>query len=327
MKITTDRLTMTLFVFGCFLVSNGCDELANAVDGSEHNGALDLADSATNFSETDTATAEHSETPSSQVDTLHEQQVNATDLASSDNDGSLEPWDIDSEGANDEWSLLDQSDEYRSSRVWSPKIKGVALDYCLMWGRDCGRPAANMACALSGYWRATGYRKENSPNNPTYNIGASRICRGSGCDTFRWVDCAEAGSTAHDPNESGIEDAGDFESQNVRLEGRSLVSRINFYDKYEGLSFFFYLDIDDTRAADYAIYCDSEKFVVKKSDRPNKGSFGITLYEGTPVVSGTEYRISFPIQVLDPYKGFNFWLYSMSSKDRLPNSGQVSFSS
>jgi len=73
-----------------------------------------------------------------------------------------------------------------------PKIKGYRLDWCRLWGTDCGKGAADAFCRLKGYTGAESW--EIDPDiglrSPTYVIGSGQICNQSFCDGFKYIVCS-----------------------------------------------------------------------------------------------------------------------------------------
>jgi hypothetical protein len=71
-----------------------------------------------------------------------------------------------------------------------PKFKGTRLDWCLTWGQNCGKPAADAYCERKGYGHATDFAIAE-------NIGLTRIisdrqvCNKPECDGFKAITCAQ----------------------------------------------------------------------------------------------------------------------------------------
>ncbi len=76
----------------------------------------------------------------------------------------------------------------------NPVIKGYRLDWCLHWGRQCGKPAADAWCA-SKMGKAGGYAmkweaaQDIGALSPTYVIGDGAVCNQKFCDGFRSITC------------------------------------------------------------------------------------------------------------------------------------------
>ena len=79
----------------------------------------------------------------------------------------------------------------REKIFYYPKIKGYRLDWCRIWGRDCGKGAADAFCRLKGYTEAKSW--EIDPDiglrSPTYVIDSGQICNQSFCDGFKYITC------------------------------------------------------------------------------------------------------------------------------------------
>lgn len=72
-----------------------------------------------------------------------------------------------------------------------PKWQGDRLDWCLNWGRDCGKPAANAYCKKRGFDSAVGFKKASNIGNrrPTRLITTGAVCDQGHCDGFRFIRC------------------------------------------------------------------------------------------------------------------------------------------
>jgi hypothetical protein len=81
-----------------------------------------------------------------------------------------------------------------SKTFTNPTIKGYRLDWCLHWGRQCGKPAADAWCARK-MGKADGYAKkwqqavDIGASSPTYVIGDGAVCNQKFCDGFRSITC------------------------------------------------------------------------------------------------------------------------------------------
>jgi hypothetical protein len=72
--------------------------------------------------------------------------------------------------------------------VENPTMGGVALDYCLTWATDCGKPAADAYCRAAGYADATNFTPRQRAGQ-TYVIGSGQVCDGDFCTAFASVTC------------------------------------------------------------------------------------------------------------------------------------------
>jgi hypothetical protein len=69
-----------------------------------------------------------------------------------------------------------------------PLVDGVPLDYCLQWGRDCGRPAADAWCRAQGFAAASAFEvRLQSP--PTRVLATGQVCDEVHCDRMASVTC------------------------------------------------------------------------------------------------------------------------------------------
>lgn len=79
----------------------------------------------------------------------------------------------------------------------NPEIDGRRLDLCLVWGGQCGKPAADGFCRERGFDAAREWK-------PAFDIGAAtptlvltdrRLCDAPGCDGFATITCGAAPRT------------------------------------------------------------------------------------------------------------------------------------
>ena len=74
----------------------------------------------------------------------------------------------------------------------NPQVKGYALDFCRLWGKDCGKPAADAFCRSRGYQGSVDFAvRPDYP--PTRVIGTGQICNQSFCDRIVLVTCRGGG--------------------------------------------------------------------------------------------------------------------------------------
>ena len=70
-----------------------------------------------------------------------------------------------------------------------PKYQGVALDWCYLWARNCGKKVADEYCKYRGYWKgALRYKKANNVGY-TKIMRTGQICNANFCDSFEYIDC------------------------------------------------------------------------------------------------------------------------------------------
>ncbi len=75
-----------------------------------------------------------------------------------------------------------------SSYVENPMMGGVAVDICLTWATDCGKPAADAYCRAAGYAVATNFTPRAHAQQ-TYVIGSGQVCNGDFCTAIGSVTC------------------------------------------------------------------------------------------------------------------------------------------
>jgi hypothetical protein len=73
----------------------------------------------------------------------------------------------------------------------TPFIHGKRVDYCYLWGDQCGKPAADAFCKAQHFQYATNFalQPEIGASNPTYIQGVGRVCSDPGCRGFRFIRC------------------------------------------------------------------------------------------------------------------------------------------
>lgn len=72
-----------------------------------------------------------------------------------------------------------------------PKVGAQRLDYCLAWGVDCGKPAADAWCVSKGYVEASAFQiaEDIGASNPTRLLSTGAVCDQAFCDGFASVTC------------------------------------------------------------------------------------------------------------------------------------------
>lgn len=72
------------------------------------------------------------------------------------------------------------------------------VDWCLHWGSECGKPAADEYCRRTGH-AGGALSFHTAPMRPTVVMGDNRICDQPICNGFTDVTCADGGSTTPPP--------------------------------------------------------------------------------------------------------------------------------
>ncbi len=81
-----------------------------------------------------------------------------------------------------------------SKTFTNPMIEGRRLDWCLHWGKECGKPAANAWCQRK-MGKADGYvikwqiAPDIGASSPTYVLGDRKVCNKPFCDGFKSITC------------------------------------------------------------------------------------------------------------------------------------------
>jgi hypothetical protein len=78
-----------------------------------------------------------------------------------------------------------------ANRIFAPpKWQETALDWCVSWGRDCGKPAADSFCRAQGFSESLYFQADSGVGaKPTRLIGSDQICNGRNCVAFQIITC------------------------------------------------------------------------------------------------------------------------------------------
>lgn len=81
----------------------------------------------------------------------------------------------------------------------SPKVGSQALDLCLSWGANCGKPAADAWCVTKGYTESTGHVVAHNigASTPTRLLSTGAVCDQPYCDGFAEVTCFRPDPVEH----------------------------------------------------------------------------------------------------------------------------------
>jgi hypothetical protein len=74
----------------------------------------------------------------------------------------------------------------------APEVRGMRLDWCLYWARDCGQRAANAFCRTQGFADAQHFAIDQNLGRRglvTVVLGDGRLCGAPTCSGFRSVIC------------------------------------------------------------------------------------------------------------------------------------------
>jgi hypothetical protein len=76
----------------------------------------------------------------------------------------------------------------------APSLDGKRLDLCLVWGSECGQPAADAWCKLQGFDSAKTWTPANDigAQTPTVVLNGRRVCDQPVCDGFETITCTRA---------------------------------------------------------------------------------------------------------------------------------------
>ncbi|MGH7564166.1 MAG: hypothetical protein ACREK5_07065 [Gemmatimonadota bacterium] len=75
----------------------------------------------------------------------------------------------------------------------APLWNGKRVDLCLVWGGQCGEPAATEFCERSGYAQATDWKPANDigAQTPTVVLSSGQVCSDASCDGFTSITCSK----------------------------------------------------------------------------------------------------------------------------------------
>lgn len=75
----------------------------------------------------------------------------------------------------------------------APAWNGKRVDLCLIWGGQCGEPAATEFCKRSGYAKATTWTPANDigAQSPTVVLSSGQVCSDASCDGFASITCSK----------------------------------------------------------------------------------------------------------------------------------------
>jgi hypothetical protein len=81
----------------------------------------------------------------------------------------------------------------------TPKVGSQALDLCLSWGADCGKPAADAWCATKGYTQSSDHVVAHNigGSTPTRLLSTGAVCDQPFCDGFAEVTCFRPDPVEH----------------------------------------------------------------------------------------------------------------------------------
>jgi hypothetical protein len=76
----------------------------------------------------------------------------------------------------------------------APAVNGVRIDWCAHFGRDCGKPAADLFCREMQFDQAANFAIEENVGargQPTLVFGDGALCQAPECDGFRSITCSK----------------------------------------------------------------------------------------------------------------------------------------
>jgi hypothetical protein len=83
-----------------------------------------------------------------------------------------------------------------------PKVGIFRLDWCLVWGAQCGKPAADQFCKTKGFTQSNNSEIANDigASTPTIVIGTGQQCADPGCDGFTYITCEKPDAAPPPPS-------------------------------------------------------------------------------------------------------------------------------
>ncbi len=107
--------------------------------------------------------------------------------------------------------------------VAKPVWKGHALDWCLNWGADCGKPAADKYCQSGGYDKSTDFVFWENLGQTTRLIGSNQVCDDAAlCDSFKSITCLKTTASPTPPDEDDDDDTEAVTYNKPKAGGRRL---------------------------------------------------------------------------------------------------------
>lgn len=135
-------------------------------------------------------------------------------------------------------------------------------------------------------------------------------------------------TSSRDKAEQGVPLHKNFQSVQFNCDGkRNLVTVIiNFYGTPITLKHFFvYFSTETTQGAEIVVRVSRNSFEVATSTL-NSGHYDKVVHRGTPRISGSRYLIELPWATIFGNKDeVETWVYSMETKDRMPDAGNYTF--
>ncbi len=92
-------------------------------------------------------------------------------------------------------SQLAHAQQPQTQMFAPPTLHGVVLDWCAHFGRDCGKPAADLFCHEMHFDQATSFSIDQNAGQrgiSTLVFGDGSLCQGAQCSGFRQITCARA---------------------------------------------------------------------------------------------------------------------------------------
>lgn len=65
----------------------------------------------------------------------------------------------------------------------------MRMDWCLDWGANCGKPAADYYCKLHEFPKGARSFEIAKNAGPTRTVRAQRTCPNPNCDGFKVIEC------------------------------------------------------------------------------------------------------------------------------------------
>jgi hypothetical protein len=93
-----------------------------------------------------------------------------------------------------------------------PKVGSFRLDWCRVWGTQCGQPAADRYCQTKGFNSSTNFEMaaDIGASTPTLVIDTGEQCATPNCDGFTFVTCQKPDAAPPPPPGPPPSPGGDF---------------------------------------------------------------------------------------------------------------------
>jgi len=123
-----------------------------------------------------------------------------------------------------------------------------------------------------------------------------------------------------DPNETATTDSRDFKQLQLLSDGNALYAKVTFHGIANFDELFLYVDTNGSGSAEVLVKLHPMTYEVYKQSQP--GLYGIKSFIGSPKTTANSYMVAIPwVNSFGAVNSVRVWLYDMTGKDRMPDSG------